>query len=78
MTDEKMTLFYSKRTGEIKAYTTGATDFGYFGDDDEDMAVIYGYIVVDLDDYVLENINQFKVVNNKVKLKENIDLEKYL
>lgn len=78
MDHKKMTLFYSKRTGEIKAYTTGVTDFGYFGEDAEDMAVIYGYVVVDLDDYVLGNINQFKIKDEEIKLKDSIDLEKYL
>lgn len=78
MTDEKMTLFYSKRTGEIKAFTTGITDMGYFGEDEKDFSVIYDFIVVELDNYVLDNINQFRVEDNKIKLKDNVDLEKYL
>ncbi len=78
MTDEKMTLFYSKRTGEIKAFTTGITDMGYFGKDEKDFSVIYDFIVVELDNYVLDNINQFRVEDNKIKLKDNVDLEKYL
>lgn len=78
MEDEKMTLFYSKRSGEIKSYTTGITDMGYFGDDKVDMEVIYDFIVVDLDNYVLDNIGQFIVIDNKVKLKDTINLEKYL
>ena len=76
--DEKMTLFYSKRTGEIKAYTTGITDFGYFGEDAEDMEIIYDFVVVDLDNYVLGNINQFKIEDDEIRLKESIDLERYL
>jgi len=78
MTDEKMTLFYSKRTGEIKAFTTGITDMGYFGEDEKDFSVIYDFIVVELDNYVLDNINQFRVEDNKIKLKDSVDLEKYL
>lgn len=76
--EDKMTLFYSKRSGEIKSYTTGITDMGYFGDDKVDMEVIYDFIVVDLDNYVLDNIGQFIVIDNKVKLKDTINLEKYL
>ena len=76
--DNKMTIFYSKRTGDIKGYTTGITDFGYFGDDAEDMKIIYDFIVVDYDDYVLDNAYQFIVENDRVKLKDDVDLGKYL
>ncbi len=73
-----MTLFYSKRTGEIKAYTTGVTDMGYYGDDKEDFSIIYDFLIVDRDDYVLDNIEQFKIIESEVKLKEGVDLERYL
>lgn len=76
--DDKMTLFFSKRTKDIKAYTAGIIDFGYFGDDEEDMKVIYDLVVVDYDDYVIENVNQFRIEDKKVKLKDDIDLGKYL
>ncbi|MCR2045481.1 hypothetical protein [Anaerosalibacter massiliensis] len=78
MMDNKMTLFYSKRTGEIKNYQTGISDMGFYGDDEEDFSKIWDYIVVDRDDYVLDNVEQFKVVNEKIKLKETVDLNKYL
>ncbi len=78
MFDDKMTLFYSKRTGDIKGFTTGVTDMGYYGDDEEDMSIIYNFVVVDRDDYVLSNIHQFKIVNEKARLKEDVDLDKYL
>ena len=78
MMDNKMTLFYSIRTGEIKNYQTGISDMGFYGDDEEDFSKIWDYIVVDRDDYVLDNVEQFKVVNEKIKLKETVDLNKYL
>lgn len=78
MQDDKMTLFYSKRTGEIKAYTTGISDMGYYGDDEKDFSIIYDFIVVDRDDYVLNNIEQFKIVDKKIKLKETVNLDEYL
>lgn len=78
MEDNKMTLFYSKRTGEIKAYTTGITDMGYYGDDEEDFKLIYDFIVVDRDDYVLDNFSKFKIVDKQIKLKEAVNLDKYL
>lgn len=78
MEDKKMTLFYSKSTGEIKGFTSGTTDMGYFGEDTEDMSIIYNFIVVDRDDYVLDNVEQFKIVDKKIKLKETVNLDKYL
>lgn len=72
-----MTLFYSKRTGEIKAYTTGITDMGYFGEDEKDFTIIYDFIVVERDDYVLDNVGQFKIIDGKIKLKETVNLDKY-
>ena len=76
--DNKMTIFYSKRSGDIKGFTSGVTDFTYYGDDREDMEVIYDFIVVDYDDYVLDNAYQFIVENDRVKLKDDVDLGKYL
>lgn len=76
--EDKMTLFYSKQTGDIKGYTSGITDMGYFGEDEIDMEIIYDFVVVDLDNYVLDNINQFKIEDDEIRLKESIDLEKYL
>lgn len=78
MTDDKMTLFYSKRTGEIKGCTTGVSDMGFYGDDEEDFSVIYDFIVVDRDDYVINNLNQFEVIEEEIKLKQDVNLEKYL
>lgn len=59
--EEKMTLFYRKRTGEIASYCTGIQDMSYFGDNQEDYELIWDYIVVNRDDYVLNNTSQFKV-----------------
>lgn len=78
MENEKMTLFFSKRTGEIKGYVTGISNMDYYGDDKEDYSVIFDFIIVGLDDYVLNNTNQFAIRDGEIKLKENVDLEKYL
>lgn len=75
---EQMTLFYSKRTKEIKAYTGGEIDFGYFGDDQEDMEIIYDRLVMELDEFVLDNTEKFKVVDSELKLKEAEIPERFL
>lgn len=73
-----MTLFYSKQTSEIKSYATGIQDMNYFGINKIDFEIIYDFIVVERDEYVISNLDLFKVTNNKVILKENIDLSKYI
>lgn len=73
-----MTLFYSKQTSEIKSYATGIQDMNYFGINKIDFEIIYDFIVVERDEYVISNLDLFKVTNYKVILKENIDLSKYI
>lgn len=74
-----MTLFYMKRTGEIIRYATGIQDMKYFGDYEQDYSIIIDYVVLEKDSYVLENIEKFNVIDNKLVLKEEyrVDLKKY-
>lgn len=75
----KMTIFYSKQTGEIKASCGGIQNMNFFNENKIDYEIIYDFIVVDRDEYVLNNIDKFKVVDGQVKLKEKpMDLSKYL
>lgn len=76
--ENNMTLFYSKQTGEIKCYCTGIQDMNYFGANKVDFEIIYDFIVVEKDEYVLSNLDLFKIMDNKVIIKENIDLSKYI
>lgn len=69
--EEKMTLFYSKRTGEIKSFCTGIQNMSYFGADEEDYTLIWECIVVDKDDYVLSNRNKFIIENLQIKIKSD-------
>lgn len=57
----KMTLYYSKRTGDIKSYCTGINDMSYFGDNLEDYIIIWDYIVLERDNNVINNIKNFKI-----------------
>ncbi|HEY5576201.1 MAG TPA: hypothetical protein VIK34_05730 [Clostridiaceae bacterium] len=51
MTDnqEFVTFFFNKRLGIIKIYTTGTTDMSYYGEEQQDMELIYDFIVVPID-----------------------------
>ena len=60
---EKITLYYSKQTGEVKQYSTGECDMSFYGDDIVDYSIIYDYIVVDYDKFIENNFRYFTVIN---------------
>lgn len=77
--ESSMTIFYMKRTGEIERYATGIQDMKFFGNYEEDYKLIINFIVLEKDQYVLENIEKFKIADNKLILKEEyrVNLDKY-
>ena len=58
---DKMTIYYRKKTGEIKEFMSGECDMSVFGVEQEDYELIWDYIVVDIDDYVRNNRQLFNV-----------------
>ena len=70
---ELMTIFYRKKTGEIKEIISDACDMRVFGAEREDYELIWDYIVVEYDDYLRYNINQFIVdtENKELCMKSN-------
>lgn len=74
--ENKVTLFYSPTTGDIKLHAGGIQDMSYFGAERDDYN--YKFIVVDKDYYLLNNLENFKVENGKLKLKSNSILAKYM
>ncbi|WP_163236393.1 hypothetical protein [Clostridium perfringens] len=69
--NEKMTIFYSKNTGEIKYASSGEVDFDTFLENEEDMRSFCLRIVVPFNFEILENANRFKI-----NLEKNIIEEK--
>lgn len=61
----KITLFYSKNTNKIKLYCTGEQTMDYFGEDKVDFN--YDFIVVDYDDFIVNNLDKFTVEDRKLK-----------
>jgi hypothetical protein len=58
----KMTLIYSKRTGAIKASFSGVQSMDtLYGDEAEEYRIIWDELVLDKDEFVLNNAQQFKV-----------------
>ena len=62
--EENMTLFFSKRTGEIKNHCGGVQDMGFFADDKEDMKQIYDYVVKPYDLDVILNSDRYIIADD--------------
>lgn len=71
-----ITLFYSLATGDIRLYAGGKQDMGYFGKEKDDYN--YGYIVVEKDDFLLNNLGAFSVIDGELQLKEDSFISKYV
>ena len=74
---EQMTIFYNRRTGSIKELCSGTQTMDWFGAEKEDYEQILDCLVVESDEYVLNNFTQFEVVDEALKLKQATDLSKY-
>lgn len=68
--NEKMTIFYSKHTGDIKYASSGEVDFDTFLANEEDMRSFCLRIVVPFNFIVLENTNRFKINMKKNTIEE--------
>ena len=77
--NKSMTLFYMKRTGDIINKATGIQDMKFYSDFEEDYKLIIEFIVLPKDEYVLENIEKFKIIDKKLILKEEFrtNIERY-
>ena len=78
--NSSMTLFYMKRTGDIVNKATGIQDMKFYSDFEEDYKLIIEFIVLPKDEYVLDNIERFKIIDKKIILKEEFrnNIEKYI
>ena len=59
--NKSMTIFYFKRTGEIRNVTYGIMDMSFYGNHREDYELIIDYIVVNRDEFIFDRIRDFKV-----------------
>lgn len=67
--ENSMTLFYSKRTGEIKGWCSGIQNMSFYGDDAEDYSIIWDFVVLPKDTNVMQNSAMFKI-NTETKILE--------
>lgn len=75
---DKLTIFYNKRTGIIKELCSGEQDMNWFGDEAQDYELIYDFVVVDFDQYILENYMSMVVVDGKPKMQREDIPKAYL
>lgn len=71
--ENSMTIFYRKADGAIKRTTTGIQNMGIFGDEAEDYSLIWDYVILDKDEYVLRNPFNFRVnpTTKQIEIKES-------
>ena len=76
--DNKMTIFYSLHTGKVKCYCGGVQTMSYFGDEAEDFN--YGTLVVEKDQWVMNNYHKFIVEDDRLiyRTEEEIVPTQYL
>lgn len=65
--EQSLSLIYSKRTGIIKMLGTGVQSIETtFGENAEDMAVIYDCLVIPFNQDVMDNYLKYQVIDGKV------------
>ncbi len=71
--ENSMTIFYRKANGAIKRINTGIQNMGIFGDEAEDYSLIWDYVILDKDEYVLRNPFNFRVnpTTKQIEIKES-------
>lgn len=78
--EQSMTVFYFKRTGEIKNISYGISDMSFYGDNQEDYSLIIDFIIVNMDPFVFDRVSDFIVdlESRKLIYRYSNDYKKYL
>lgn len=70
-----LTLFYMKKSGVIKCFCSGKQTLDYYGDEKEDIEDVIDYIYVEYDEFLLKNLQDFRVENGKVVFIKNVEIK---
>ena len=73
-----MTVFFRKSNGDLTDIIQDEQNMSVYGDLQADYELIYSFVVVDFDEYVMKNSRLFCIVDGKVKIKNSEELQKYL
>jgi hypothetical protein len=74
MFQDKMTIFYKKRNGDIISVLDGEHDMSMYGDMEEDYSLIYDFIVIPNTVSLHRNFNLYIVKDNEVSIREDVPL----
>lgn len=77
--ETKMTVFFSKSTGDIKNIIKGIHDMSFYGKDADDFSIIWDYEFVDYDPFIIYNASlfEFSLDERCLKFKSNLQIMKY-
>lgn len=70
-----LTLFYMKKSGVIKCFCSGKQTLDYYGDEKEDIEDVIDYIYVEYDEFLLKNLQDFRVENGKVVFIKSVEIK---
>lgn len=70
-----LTLFYMKKSGVIKCFCSGKQTLDYYGDEKEDIENVIDYIYVEYDEFLLKNLQDFRVENGKVVFIKSVEIK---
>lgn len=73
--EKVLTLFYMKKSGVIKCFCSGKQTLDYYGDEKEDVEGVIAYVYVEYDEFLLKNLQDFRVENGKVVFKKNVEIK---
>lgn len=73
-----MTVFYRKSTGDLTEIIQGEQSMSLYGTLEADYTLIYSFIIVDYDDFVMRNKTLFCIIDGAIKLKNISEISKYL
>lgn len=73
--EKVLTLFYMKKSGVIKCFCSGKQTLDYYGDEKEDIEDVIDYIYVEYDEFLLKNLQDFRVENGKVVFIKNVEIK---
>jgi hypothetical protein len=76
--NRKMTIFYRKSTGDLADICSDEQTMDFYGSLKADYELIFSFIIVDFDEYVMQNPRLFIIIDCAIKLKDSETLQKYM
>lgn len=75
--ENKMTIYFYKRTGVIAEFQTGINSMATFGEHQQEYELIMDFIVIQKDDFFLTHSRDFKIDTETKELIYLVNTSKY-